>query len=136
MKDDFANLEYKVLDILTPTRLVLNCGTEQELQIGDVFLIYAIGKIMTDPDTQEELERIILPKGKGRVVFVQKRICTIESSLVETKESTPLLFALAPPERVIKPFNGPHRGDRASYVSSATTDDLFTRIQQLGSVKE
>jgi len=130
MKDDFAAQEFKVLEVLTPMRLVLNCGTDQGVQEGDQFQVFAHGKVMTDPDTNEEIEALLLPRGTGKAIFVQKKICTIESTavLTRTKPRSPLsplnslnfglssLYQQDELEVVPRAFYEPQRGDRATYV--------------------
>lgn len=46
-------------------------------------MIYAIGDMITDPDSGEELERLEIVKGIGRVVHLQGKISTVESDVVE-----------------------------------------------------
>ena len=76
---------YKVVDIITPYQLVLNCGADDGIQLNDYFLIYGLGKIIKDFETSADLEQLELIRGKGKIIHVQKRISTIES--IEEKET-------------------------------------------------
>ncbi len=114
MKEEFADNLFRVVDVLSPTRLVLNCGAQQGVAPGDRFIVYAQGKMLTDPITNEELEPIILRRGTGRVLYVQNKICTIESA--ETI-SNPFMMGLYSHELPkIVPFDEPLRGDIAAYT--------------------
>jgi hypothetical protein len=119
VKDEHVGTEFKVLDVVTPSRIVLNCGWEHGVETGDTFRVYSYGDMQTDPDTGEELEQLILPRGRGRVVYLQKKICTIES--VATKIVRPFgantFYSLMTPAEVeTAPFDSPERGDRARFV--------------------
>lgn len=74
----------KVVDVLSPSKVVLNCGIEDDISMGNRFLLYTLGEIIKDPDTGEELERLEIVRGKGKVTHVQQRICTVECTDQET----------------------------------------------------
>ncbi len=69
-----------VADIISPFKVILNKGSKDSIALGQIFLIYALGKAIKDPVTGEELERLEIVRGKGRVVHLQEKICTIEST--------------------------------------------------------
>ena len=69
----------KVVEILSPYQIVLNCGSENGISEGQRFLIYGSGKIIKDPDTGEDLETLEIVRGKGKVIHLQSKICTVES---------------------------------------------------------
>ncbi len=75
--------DFKVADIINPHKLILNCGQNQGIKVGDLFIIYSLTKVVIDPDTKEELERAEIVKGKGKVIHVQNTICTIESTTLQ-----------------------------------------------------
>jgi hypothetical protein len=102
---------FKVVDVLTPSRLVLNCGSDNGIKSGTRFWVYGI-------DTGENLERVILPRGYGKTVFVQKKICTIES--IETKSTGVYALALGAQERA--PFLQAQRGDLALKVVNRSAE--------------
>jgi hypothetical protein len=74
---------YRVLEIITSTKIVLNCGNEQDIKLGDKFEIFGLTKSLIDPETQEDLGRAEIIRGKGKVVHLQEKLCTIESYLTE-----------------------------------------------------
>ena len=68
-----------VADIITPFKLVLNCGAEDGIAEGDTFEVFALGKPIQDPQTKEILEPLEIVRGRGKVIHLQKKICTLES---------------------------------------------------------
>lgn len=69
----------RVAQVITPYQLVLNAGSDDGVQYGDQFVIYTLGKTIVDPETGEELEPIQIIRGRGRVIHIQRTICTIDS---------------------------------------------------------
>jgi hypothetical protein len=69
----------KVVDIISPFQIILNCGNEDGVINGQRFIIYAIGKVIIDPDTGDDLETLEIVKGKGKIIHLQNKICTLES---------------------------------------------------------
>lgn len=69
-------------------QISLNVGKEDGVAKNDLFLVYALSdhEIM-DPDTKESLGYLEFVKGTGRVVHLQDKMCTIESS--KYKKPTP-----------------------------------------------
>jgi hypothetical protein len=136
MNEEFKTQEFKVVDIITPSRVVLSCGTDQGVAIGDSFQVYKHGKMVTDPDTGADIEALEIPRGPGRVIYVQRKLCTIESTsmtyrTVEKKPENPYLKAiglLATPsfaqtietERISVrvPFINVEIGDRARFTGA------------------
>jgi hypothetical protein len=104
---------YRVVDILSPTRLVLNCGSIDNIASDTTFRIFAYGNEITDPETQEVLGKVYLPRGYGKVVVVQRKLCTIES----TGKTTSGLVALMQPPKMA-PFLDAQIGDFAQIVST------------------
>lgn len=137
MDDQHKANEFKIVDIITPTRLVLNCGEEQGVKVGDRFQVYAHGKMIVDPDTGAEIEPLEVPRGPGRVIYVQRKLCTVESTsttyrTVKREAESPYLNVLksigglttfpAQTETetisVRAPFDDPQIGDRARFIGS------------------
>jgi hypothetical protein len=137
VKAEHREREFKVVDIISPSRLVLNCGTNEGVDIGDAFQVYAHGKMISDPDTQEDIEALEIPRGPGKVIYVQRKLCTLESTSMTTRtvkkeaptsstlESLSRLFAsqsgipgvLETETRKVRlPFEGPQLGDRARFI--------------------
>ena len=79
---------YKIVKIISPYQVVINGGSEAGLRKGQRFLVYDVGEMIKDPDTGEELERIEIIRGTGRVVHLQAKIATIESDMKEEEPIT------------------------------------------------
>lgn len=79
---------YKVVQIISPYKVVINAGADSELKEGQRFLVYALGEMIKDPDSGEDLEQIEIVKGTGVLVHLQKKIATIESNMEEKKPIT------------------------------------------------
>lgn len=80
--------QVKVVKIISPYQVVLNCGLEDRISPNTVFQIYGLDDFIEDPDTGEILEQLELIRGTGRVVHVQQKICTVESNMNEDKPKT------------------------------------------------
>lgn len=80
--------KYKVVKIVSPYQLVINAGSEMGLKKGQRFLIYALGEMIKDPDSNEELEQLEIVKGTGKIVHLQSKIATIESDMTEERPRT------------------------------------------------
>jgi hypothetical protein len=69
----------KVVATTDKYTIVVNRGAEHGVKAGDRFLIVGLGPTITDPDTQEELERLEIVRGKVAISHVQERISTARS---------------------------------------------------------
>lgn len=80
--------EYKVVQIISPYKVVINAGAEAGLKEGQLFIVYALGDMVKDPDTGEDLENIEIVKGTGVLTHLQRKISTIESDMEDEKPIT------------------------------------------------
>lgn len=78
----------KVVEIISPYQIILNCGLESGYSNGQKFLIYGLGKTIKDPDTGEDLETLEIVRGKGKIIHLQNKICTIESIEINETPTT------------------------------------------------
>ena len=85
MADDYKTLG-KVVRKIDGFSFVVNRGSEHEFQLGQSFLVFTLGKDITDPDTGENLGTLEVVRGRARAVHVQEKISTLKSS---EKETTP-----------------------------------------------
>jgi len=69
----------KVVRVLNSTTAVIDAGEDSGVKLGDKFLLIGLGELIVDPDTQEELERLEIVRGKAQVTHVQSRIATLQS---------------------------------------------------------
>lgn len=63
--------------------IVMNRGAEHGIKNGDKFLVVGLGPTIVDPDTQEELERLEIVRGKVSIFHVQAKISSARSCEVE-----------------------------------------------------
>lgn len=68
---DYSNGGYK--------QVVINRGSEHGVLEGMMFLIYALGDEMFDPETGEPLGQLEIVRGKGYATHVQAKMTTITS---------------------------------------------------------
>ena len=73
-----------VVKVITPRKLVINRGSEDDIRLGQRFIVYILGEQMIDPSDGRELGRLEIVKGRGKVVHLQAKIATIESTEVES----------------------------------------------------
>ena len=126
----------KVVDGFT---VAIDRGATDGVQLGQLFLIYSLGEELNDPVTGESLGRLEIVKGRGKVINVQERIATIESTKYGRSEkktvkrqvppaSSSALYAypfghqLLIEEEIIEipgqllPFHDPQKGDKAKPI--------------------
>ncbi len=71
----------KVVFIINEFELTLNIGKEDEVKIGDRFMIYSLSEHeIIDNETKESLGYLEFVKGIGKVIHLQEKMCTIESN--------------------------------------------------------
>lgn len=73
----------KVVKILNQFEVVINRGSEAGVSENDVFLVYALGEEVKDPDTGESLGKLEIVRGRAKVTHVQETMATLRS--IETK---------------------------------------------------
>lgn len=119
--------EFVVADISDSYRVVLNAGENEGVALGDLFLIYGISKEIKDPLSGEVLEKLEVIRGIGKVIHVQKKICTVETTnKTQITLKRPSLATLFYPlsgeetksESILKPFDSPQVGDFARRMTA------------------
>lgn len=78
----------RVAKIIDEYTIVINKGSEVGMEIGQRFLIYSVGEEIIDPETNENLGKLEIVKGTGKVTHLQKRIATIGSDLKASPQKT------------------------------------------------
>ena len=110
--------------------VVINKGADDEVKTGQKFLVVGQGDIIVDPETNEELERLELVRGRVSVEHIQQKISTLKSceyekteDIKEIKKVTSLgglamlgpqdtvTESITPGERHLKELNGAQVGD-------------------------
>ncbi|WP_140420542.1 hypothetical protein [Novosphingobium sp. B 225] len=74
----------RVAAIIDDFHIVLNVGRDDGIQSVQKFLIYGLGQEITDPETGESLGILEIIRGRGKVVHLQDRFCTIKS--IDTRQ--------------------------------------------------
>lgn len=74
---DFPAKVAKVIDSKT---IVINRGFEDNVKKGDVFLIFALGEEIFDPETNESLGNLEIVRGRAIVEHCQEKMATLKSS--------------------------------------------------------
>lgn len=114
-----------VARVVEPYRVVINRGLEQDIKLGQRFLVYSLSnEEILDPITQEALGYLEVVKGTGKVIHVQEKMSIIESDKTKisnrtiTKKGSIYSFlgdtVEESPEQV--PFESVQVGDRAKPV--------------------
>ncbi len=85
MSDAYEGMA-RVLHVTDEYTVTINKGKADEVEVGDKFLIFALGPELKDPDSDESLGRLEIVRGRAKVVHLQDRICTLRT--IET-ESIP-----------------------------------------------
>lgn len=131
----------KVVSVQDSFTVVINVGEEVGVKVGDDFLIIGIGDIIIDPDTNEELERLEIVRGKAKVSHVQSKIATLESTDLERTPDTKEIKKVTTKSNVAIPlgsiFNGPQNvttetikpGDeRRKKLKNVTVGDFVIKL--------
>jgi hypothetical protein len=117
----------RVVDVIDEFRCAINKGHDDGIKLGQRLLVYGLGKEITDPDTGEELGRLEIVRGRGKVTNVQPRLATVETyekeqQMRKIKKGSP--FAISILGETIEeinsaddiPFNGVEEGDYAKFI--------------------
>jgi len=62
-----------------PHEAVINQGSNAGIKVGDIFLVFGQGAVVSDPATGEPLGALEVVRGRGKVVHVQERMATVRS---------------------------------------------------------
>lgn len=71
--------EARVVAVIDAYRCVINWGSNDEVSLGDRFIIYGLGDTLKDPETGEDLGRLEIVRGKAKAAHVQPRLATLET---------------------------------------------------------
>lgn len=69
-------------------RVAINKGAANGVEEGQEYIIFSLGKEITDPVTGEDLGKLEMVRGRATVTNVQNFMSTLESSDFETEETT------------------------------------------------
>ena len=124
MADSTIQVQYDglVAKVIDSQKVVLNKGTQDGVSEGNKFVVFKLGEEVHDPKTGESLGILETIKGKGKVVHVQDRVCTIETYEFDIMPAPTSIFsssALLKEERkqkVYRPFVDVECGDYARKI--------------------
>lgn len=112
--------EPKVAKILDEYNLVLNKGKDDNIEIGQKYLVYQQTEEIIDPDTGKILECLFVPKGKGIIIRVQDKISILRSLEWEKPSSLAEAFAILAQPQKLKAFERPAIGDCAKFIEQVS----------------
>lgn len=81
LEDEF--LDKKGDEVENVWDVILNVGATDGVELGQNFVVFALGPEVKDPITQKSLGHFEVVRGRGRVYHVQERICTLRSANVK-----------------------------------------------------
>lgn len=97
------NEVFRVAEILSPSQIVLNVGTNRQIEFGDEFIVYSSGdKMIVDPKNGVPLGYLEIYRGVGHVISIQERMCIIQAipngtdrrlKLFSSEEGTPIFYS-------------------------------------------
>lgn len=117
-----------VLQARSPDKVVINKGAHDGVKLGDRYIIYGLGPDLSDPETNENLGKLEIVRGRGKVVHLQDRLATLLSTERQIervaskkiiRESSIIAFGPRTIEEVVPesmedmPFDDPEVGDFA-----------------------
>jgi len=116
-----------VVKILNDYKLVINRGERDGIKLGQRFLIYNLDKKnIIDPETEENLGRLEIVRGTGKVINLQEKLATIESLTKARSDRTvikrrdPLRLSMTEetiiPSDELLPFEDASIGDKAKPI--------------------
>jgi hypothetical protein len=73
------NLTGKITNIIDQYKVIINIGTNKNVNIGTKFKIIAKRLEIRDPDTKELLGSTVIEKGRVRVTEVFEKFCIAET---------------------------------------------------------
>ena len=115
--------EPKVAKILDNYNLVINKGKNDNIKIGQEYLVYEQTEEICDPETGLPLECLFVPKGKGIITRVQNKISILHSHEWEKPSSlAEALTVFAQPQK-LKAFYKPNVGDSVKYIDNDYNND-------------
>lgn len=117
------NSEAKVISIIDDYTLVLNKGKKDNMELGDTYYVYYLGKDdIIDEDTKQNLGKIEYIVGKGQIVHVQENMSQLKSITKEISKKKKIIRTtskisyldkeeeITEPEENLIPFKSPEIG--------------------------
>lgn len=125
----------KIVDVQNDdTRVTINKGSSHGVRVGQRYMLFRVtDKLLVDPDTGEELGKLEIPLGTGKVIYIQEKWATIESDMLRPPQSRTIkklsnphystIFSPIPTQEIteiptpgLQPFDSPREGDYAKPI--------------------
>ncbi len=72
--------QIRIAEVLSPSQVVLNIGTDNGINLHDEFIVYGLSKDeIIDPETNKSLGYLELYRGVGCVAYVQSTMCILQA---------------------------------------------------------
>ena len=113
MSNNAVKYDGLVAEAPSEREIVLNKGSQDGISDGDKFVVFSLGEEIHDPKTGESLGILEEIKGKGKVIHVQERICTIQTYEFDVVKSPMVLLSA---NRVYREFVDVKIGDYARKI--------------------
>lgn len=111
------SLRGRVAKIISPSKIAINLGLKDGVEVGMKFIIYEEGEMICDPETRESLEPLELVKGKVEIINVQEKISigesfeiistTIDAIYSMREKYTTRIKTILTDEEIVEPKPGP-----------------------------
>lgn len=112
MSDNEVKFDGLVAEIISDREVVVNKGSQDGISVGEMFIVFCLGQEIHDPKTGESLGILEEIKGKGKVIHVQERMCTIQTYEFDSVKRPSNLFLFSEEEnRIYRKFVDVNRGD-------------------------
>ena len=114
----------QVAKVLEDGSVVVNRGANDGVADGQSYLIFTPGEEVRDPETGEDLGRIEIVKGRGKVIHTQERLAIIRMDRPDherTKTLSEIMATLSGRDEEASAVQV-EVGDHARLEGNATTD--------------
>ncbi|WP_177764460.1 hypothetical protein [Flavobacterium sp. I3-2] len=98
-------------------QIVINKGTQNEINSFMRFLVYEEGEEIIDPNTKQSLGKLEIPKGFFKVQHIQEKMTTLISELKKDKRIIPVLDVFGEIDAEKDLLNSIKVGDRVKIIN-------------------
>lgn len=109
------NNQFRVVKIIDDTSLIINGGSDNNVEVGDLMEIHGKSETIFDPLTKEDLGKFDVVKDKLTVAKVYEKMCICETTYVSTYLPTLLsnsLFSTKQKKMNVEPTDISGTGDK------------------------
>ena len=111
--------KFKVVKIINDTSLIVNGGSNDNVEVNDIMKIQGKSESIFDPDTKENLGKLDVIKDSLKVTKVYEKMCLCETAYVSTYFSalmTSPLFSSTQRKMDVEPTDISGTGDKTIRV--------------------